>query len=117
MSPLAGRRVLVTGGYGGLGATICDQLAAQGAAVAVAGGSADKAMELADRLRAGGARTIGAYVDLASSDSIRRLVDEVATEFGGIDTLVNCASRLATIPAERFPEMEFRQILETNILG
>lgn len=117
MTALAGRRVLVTGGYGGLGAVICDQLGAQGAAVAVAGRSLDKATELAGRLRERGTRSIGRFVDLTSSESIRRLVDEVSEEFAGIDTLVNCASRLATVPAERFPENEFRQILETNLIG
>jgi gluconate 5-dehydrogenase len=116
-SALAGRRVLVTGGYGGLGAAICEQLADQGAAVAVAGRSPDKAMELADHLRERGVPSVGRYVDLTSSESIGRLVDEVSEEFGAIDTLVNCASRLATIPAERFPENEFRQILDANLVG
>jgi NAD(P)-dependent dehydrogenase (short-subunit alcohol dehydrogenase family) len=117
VTALAGRRVLVTGGYGGLGATICRQLGEQGAAVAVAGRSADKAAELADGLAGRGIRAIGRFVDLTSSESIHRLVDEVWQEFAGIDTLINCASRLATIPADRFPEDEFRQILETNLVG
>jgi NAD(P)-dependent dehydrogenase (short-subunit alcohol dehydrogenase family) len=117
VTALTGRRVLVTGGYGGLGATICGQLGEQGAAVAVAGRSADKAAELADRLQERGVRAIGRFVDLTSSESVHRLVDEVWQEFAGIDTLINCASRLATIPADRFPEDEFRQILETNLVG
>ena len=117
MTALADRRVLVTGGYGGLGSVICEQLAEQGAAIAVAGRSLDKAVELAGRLRDRGARSIGKFVDLTSSDSVGRLVDEVAEEFSGVDTLVNCASRLATVPAEQFPDNEFRQILETNLVG
>jgi len=117
VTTLAGRRVLVTGGYGGIGAAICGQLGAQGAAVAVAGRSLDKAEALAGTLRGRGVQAIGGFVDLTSSGSIGRLVEEVSAELGGIDTLVNCASRLATIPAERFPEHEFRQILETNLVG
>lgn len=116
-APLAGRRVLVTGGYGGLGVAICEQLASQGAAVAVAGRSADKAEELADRLRRREVPSIGRYVDLTSSQSVGRLVDDVSAQLGMIDTVVNCASRLATVPAERFPEDEFRQILEANLVG
>jgi NAD(P)-dependent dehydrogenase (short-subunit alcohol dehydrogenase family) len=115
VTALAGRRVLVVGGYGGIGTEICTQLADQGAVVAVAGRSEDKANELAQRLRALGCRAIGRYVDLASGRSIRQLVGEVADEFAGIDSLVNCASKLATIPAERFPEHEFREIVETNL--
>jgi NAD(P)-dependent dehydrogenase (short-subunit alcohol dehydrogenase family) len=117
MTTLAGRRVLVAGGYGGLGTTICEQLSDQGAWVAVAGRSPDKAQELAGRLRERGTRSVGLYLDLTSGDSVRQLVDEVTEEFSGIDTLVNCASRLATIPAEQFPENEFRQIVDTNLTG
>ncbi len=117
MTTLAGRRVLVTGGYGGLGTTICEQLSDAGAVVAVAGRSEDKAQELASRLRERGTKSVGRYVDLTSAISIRRLVGEVAEALSGIDVLVNCASRLATSPAEQFPEDEFRQILETNLTG
>ncbi len=44
------QRVLVVGGYGGLGAVICEQFAEQGAAVAIAGRSFEKATELAEKL-------------------------------------------------------------------
>jgi len=117
VKPLAGRRALVAGGYGGLGATICEQLGDQGAAVAVAGRSADKAEDLAKRLRERGATAVGASVDLTSHDSVQRLVEDVAGELGGIDILVNCASRLAAIPADKFPDGEFRQIVDTNLTG
>ena len=38
--------VLVVGGYGGLGTVICEQFAEQGASVAIAGRSFEKATEL-----------------------------------------------------------------------
>lgn len=117
MSTLAGRRILVTGGYGGLGTAICEQLSEQGAAVAIAGRSQDKARELAARLREQGATAVGKFVDLTSAESIRLLVGEACDELSGLDALVNCASRLATIPAEEFPDDEFRKILETNLTG
>jgi len=117
VTDLAGYRVLVTGGYGGLGTAVCEQLSEQGATVAVAGRSEDRAVKLASRLQARGTKLIGKHVDLTSADSVGRLVGEVWDEFGGIDILVNCASRLATIPAEKFPEAEFREILETNLVG
>lgn len=117
MSALAGRRILVTGGYGGLGSAICEQLAEEGAAVAIAGRSQHKATELAARLRDKGATAVGKLVDVTSAESVRRLVGDVCDELSGIDTLVNCASRLATIPAQDFPEDEFRKIIDTNLTG
>lgn len=108
-------RVLVVGGYGGIGTAICEQLATQGATIAVAGRSPDKAEELAARLRSLGANAIGRPVDLASDGSIRALVGEVTDELGGLDGLVNCAGKLTTVPAEHFPDSEFREILEINL--
>jgi len=115
MTALAGQRVLVVGGYGGIGTSVCAQLADEGATIAIAGRSEDKAKELAGKLREQGANATGRYVDLASDASIRRLVGQVADEFDGIDVLVNCASKLATVPAERFGANEFREIVDTNL--
>ncbi|MBV9843447.1 MAG: SDR family oxidoreductase [Kutzneria sp.] len=117
MTGLAGHRALVVGGYGGIGAVVCEQLAAAGVAVAVAGRSPDKAQELADRLRGHGVESVGKQLDVTSESSIRRVVSEVATRFSGIDILVNCASRLETVPAEHFPSEMFRQIVDANLVG
>jgi NAD(P)-dependent dehydrogenase (short-subunit alcohol dehydrogenase family) len=116
-APLAAGRALVVGGYGGLGTVICEQLAAQGYAVAVAGRSADKAAELADRLAATGSTAVATTVDLTSSDSIRAAVATAAAGLGGLDLLVNCASTLETAPADQFAEAAWRGILDTNLTG
>jgi gluconate 5-dehydrogenase len=108
---------LVIGGYGGLGAAICEQLCDQGTEVVVAGRSEEKAAAFAQCLGDRGGQATGGYVDLTSAESIERLVTEVWEKRGGVDILVNCASRLATIPAEEFPEDEFRRIVETNLTG
>lgn len=115
MTTMDGQRVLVVGGYGGIGVSICHQLADQGATIVIAGRSEDKATELAGVLRDRGATAVGTHVDLASEESIRGMVDEVADTLDGVDVLINCASKLATIPAERFPVGEFREIVETNL--
>lgn len=117
MTTLTGRRVLVTGGYGGIGETICEHLGSLGAAVAVAGRSADKAADLADRLRATGVTAVSARADITSPEDVGRLFDEVAAGLSGVDTLVNCASRLITGPAEEFAPADFREVVETNLTG
>lgn len=108
---------LVAGGYGGLGTVICEQLSEQGITVVVAGRSEDKASELAERLRKNGGKASARHVDLTDSGSVRRLVAGSWDEGDGLDIVVNCASALATGPAEEFPEDEFRRILETNLTG
>ncbi|WP_018681518.1 SDR family NAD(P)-dependent oxidoreductase [Actinokineospora enzanensis] len=108
---------LVVGGYGGLGTVICEQLAAQGTPVAVAGRSPDKAGELAARLRGMGVDSVGIELDITDSASVAAAVARAAAELSGVDILVNCASRLATQPAEEFDEAEFRAIVDANLTG
>lgn len=116
-APRTGRRALVVGGYGGLGTSICEQFAAQGYAVAVAGRSADKAGELAERLATTGVATVGAAMDITSSESIRTAVATANSALGGIDILVNCASKLEVQPADQFQENTWREIIDANLTG
>lgn len=111
------QRVLVVGGYGGLGAVISEQFAAQGASVAVAGRSLDKATELADKLRANTGTALALAVDVTNSASIRAAIAEMDGEWGGIDVLVNSASKLITVPAEHFDEQQWIDVVNANLVG
>ena len=83
---LEGRRALVTGGAGGIGAATCRRLAAEGAAVAVTDLDLDGAREVATEI--GG----GAYeLDVRSTDSIRAAVGAAESDLGPLDVLVNNA--------------------------
>ncbi|WP_380279690.1 SDR family NAD(P)-dependent oxidoreductase [Kitasatospora purpeofusca] len=115
-----GRRVLLVGGYGSIGAAVAEDLAAQGARVAVAGRSLKKAEETAERLAPLAARggTVAPHaVDVADRADVERLVDAVAADWGGVDILVNCASALVTVGAETISEEDWRAIVDTNLLG
>ena len=87
---LNGKTAYVTGGYGGLGEAIAWGLAQRGARVALAGRSADKAIALAQSLKAAGHDAIGLAMDAHDVADIRRSVDEAAARLSGIDILMNC---------------------------
>jgi 3-oxoacyl-[acyl-carrier protein] reductase len=104
---LEGKVALVTGGGRGIGAAVCRVLARHGAAVAVNySRSEEKAARVAAEIReAGGtARAFGA--DVRDADAVRRMVAQVAAEFGRLDGLVNnaIAGRQAGLLAEASPE-------------
>lgn len=109
-----GLRVLVVGGYGGLGEVICTDLAENGATVAVAGRSKEKATDLAARL---GGRCTGHAVDVTDADDVNGLVGELETAWSGLDVLVDCASRLVVRPAEATTDEDWDSILATNLTG
>ncbi|MEP6654544.1 MAG: SDR family NAD(P)-dependent oxidoreductase, partial [Myxococcales bacterium] len=74
---LDGKVALVTGGYGGIGAAVCQALADRGARVAISGHDGSKARACADGLRARGYDAYSAEFDVLSVESTRRMVDEV----------------------------------------
>ncbi len=83
---LKGSRVLVTGGSSGIGRSLANALAAEGASVVITGRDAQRLAEVADA-----SDNIDAVVcDVTDGDQIAALHQQV-TASGGIDMLVNCA--------------------------
>jgi NAD(P)-dependent dehydrogenase (short-subunit alcohol dehydrogenase family) len=82
MKLLDKRRALVTGGANGIGRAIVERFVAEGAAVATVD------VEPVDDL---GANVLAFQRDLAKTDDLDRLVDEVEEKLGPLDVLVNNA--------------------------
>jgi NAD(P)-dependent dehydrogenase (short-subunit alcohol dehydrogenase family) len=105
-----GKIALVTGGYGGIGAAVCRGLATLGAKVAVAGRSAVKAKSCADAFC--GYATAFNALEVADT---RRMVDEVAARFGGLDILVNCVGLNQEAKAEELDEDCWDHVVDANL--
>lgn len=107
---LSGKRALVPGGYGGIGAAVAQGLAEAGASVVVAGRDEGKAAALAGFLADAGHAAHGIALDAESVESIEAGVDRAAALLGGLDLLVNCIGknreqRLGEVTAETFDEI------------
>ncbi|NKB50775.1 MAG: SDR family oxidoreductase [Rhizobiaceae bacterium] len=87
---VAGQRVIISGGYGALGEAIAWGFAQRGASVAIAGPKLDKAEALARQIRDAGYKALGFALNARDTDEIEAVTNQVAQEFGGIDTLINC---------------------------
>ncbi|RVT91106.1 SDR family NAD(P)-dependent oxidoreductase [Sphingomonas crocodyli] len=88
---LAGKRALVTGSSGGIGAGVAEILAREGAAVVVHGRDTGRAEATAERIRAAGGKAAIACGDLATDAGGDAVADAALAAFGGIDILVNNA--------------------------
>ncbi len=87
---LAGKKALITGGDSGIGRAVAVAFAKEGADVAIAylEEKSDAAHTLS-LIEAAGRRGVEFPGDLADPEHCRRVVDETAQQFGGLDIVVN----------------------------
>jgi NAD(P)-dependent dehydrogenase (short-subunit alcohol dehydrogenase family) len=90
---LAGKRALVTGSSRGIGADTASLLAAAGARVVINFRNKEKrALQLVEKIEAGGGEAIAVGADLTDPNSVASMMNTVKAEFGGLDVLVLNAS-------------------------
>jgi pteridine reductase len=95
---------LVTGGAVRIGRAISSALAEDGYRLVIHyNSSSGPADELVHEIRSAGGEAVAIGADLAESGEVRRLAEEAAAAFGGIDVLVNNAS---VFPSERLEETD-----------
>ena len=118
---LARRVALVTGGTRGIGAAICQSLAAQGATVA-AGYSGNTARaeqflrEFGERFGEQGRATIH-QGNVSGPEDCRRVVQEVLDQHGRLDILVNNAGITMDKMALKMPVEAWDTVLAVNLSG
>jgi NAD(P)-dependent dehydrogenase (short-subunit alcohol dehydrogenase family) len=100
---LKGKTALITGGYKGIGRTFAETYAEVGCNVALVArnllGCQAAAKEIAEKY---GVKVIGKSMDVSTSGKVDQVVQEIASEFGRIDILVNSAG----IPGSEKPVMK-----------
>jgi 3-oxoacyl-[acyl-carrier protein] reductase len=87
-----GRKVIVAGGSRGIGRSIAQAFAAEGADVAICGRSTQSLDTAIAELKRHGGAVFGMSCDLAEASTPAQFVARAATALNGIDILVNNAS-------------------------
>ncbi|GAA0452419.1 MULTISPECIES: SDR family oxidoreductase [Sphingomonas] len=110
---LAGRRVLITGGAGGVGRAVAARMIAAGAHILITDRpEADLAGAAAEL--GGGAPLYAFAADLSTSAGIAALFGAVDEKLGGLDMLIACAG-VGSGPLMEMDDAGWRYVLESNL--
>ena len=116
--PLAGRRVLVTGGVRRIGRAIALECAEFGADIIFTSRKLDQEADaLVELLRSLGVRAFAVTCDVRVPDSVTAAVAEAAGLLGGIDVLVNNAGAFESAALESLDVAQWDAMFETNTRG
>ncbi len=114
---LEGKVAVVTGGARGIGRSICEKLAAEGAKLAVVDILAEVAEATAAEFRTRGIDADAFAADVSSGDDVGRMVGDVLARFGQIDILVNNAGITRDNLLIRMKEEDWDLVLTVNLKG
>lgn len=116
MKLLESKVAIVTGGSRGIGKAICQSFAENGCDVAFTyNNSKESAENLAKELNKIGVKVKAYKSDASSFDDSSKLVDDVISDFGKIDVLVNNAGIKKDNLLMRMDKEDFDSVVNTNL--
>ena len=118
MSKLTGKVAVVTGASKGIGASIAEHLAAEGASVVVNYASSKTGADaVVGRITAHGGKAIAVQGDVSKAADIVTLFAETKKAYGKLDILVNNAGIYEFLPLDAITSEHFHKQFDLNVLG
>jgi NAD(P)-dependent dehydrogenase (short-subunit alcohol dehydrogenase family) len=116
---VAGRSAIVTGGSSGIGRTVAERFAEDGASVAICSRDQERVDEAAAAINqnVGDDRVLPVECDVRDVDGVEALVEATVERFGNVDVLVNNAGANFYEPFEDISKNGWETILDINLTG
>jgi NADP-dependent 3-hydroxy acid dehydrogenase YdfG len=114
METIKGKRVLLFGATGGIGAKVAELLIGGGATVFLLARNAQKLEEVASRLSVPQGQCF--TVDITDAAAVEAAVGQVVTG-GGVDILINAVGVGIIKPLETLTHQDFMDSLQINLVG
>ena len=108
---------IITGGGSGIGQATAELFARQGAGVVVADYNAVNAAQVADDIKASGAKALAVEVDVSKAGMVADMVQKTLDYFGGIDILFNNAGILLAGSVLDLTEENWCRVINVNLTG
>ena len=111
------KTALVTGGAKGIGLAISQELVALGWNVVVTGRDAAAIDTAVAGLASGPGKAIGRVMDVRDRTSIDAVIADTRSEFGSLDSLINCAGVIIRNESEVLSEVDWETVIDTDLSG
>jgi len=117
-----GKVALISGSTRGIGRSIAEHFASEGARVAVTGRTVDKGEKVVDKIKEAGGDGKFFQLDIFDESSVKSVIDAVAAHFGSLTTLVNNAAPTTEVattvkPLAELTTDEWNTILSGTLTG
>jgi len=111
------KTAIVTGGLSGIGLAIAERLHAAGIKVCIGGRRGDELDAVAKLQEIVAPSSFAAALDVRDSDSVADFVQDIVTQFGTIDILINAAGIYEEAAIIDHPDATWDAIIDTNLTG
>ena len=109
---------IVTGAAQGMGATIADRLAAEGAKVVLSDINAEKVAQVAERINAAtDSSALTMRTDVTKEDEVAEMVEATIEHYETVGILVNNAGILYPTRIDNVTKAEWDEVLDVNLNG
>lgn len=115
MFDLSGKSAIVTGGGKGIGAAICKVLANAGASVALLDIDPESAQQVVSQIKNTGGKVQFYNCNVAEAERVSATFQNVATQFGSIDLLINNAGVSHIGDALNTSQMDLDRLYQINV--
>ncbi|MCL7747899.1 SDR family NAD(P)-dependent oxidoreductase [Halalkalibacter alkaliphilus] len=111
--------IMITGATRGLGYTLAQHFAKQGANLAICARGENEIKTVQNELEKYGAEVVALSADVSNPNDVERFISVTENYFGHIDTLINNASIFGPGPLylADYPDLALKNVLEINIMN
>jgi len=118
MRKLEGKTALVTGASRGIGRSVAQAFAREGARLFLVGHVDQQALDDTSRLaREAGAEVQAGLFDVGNYDDVRRIADRIAATFDTLDIVVNNAGTIKPTPLLEITPDQWERTVRTHLHG